>query len=166
MENQENLVLLLGSNSGDRARMLISSIAKIQQKLGEIIQKSSIYKSKAWGFDGYDFLNQVVVVKTEKSSLECLKITQEIEIELGRLKKSKNRNYENRNIDIDILFHDKRVFENEKLIIPHPRIQDRKFSLVPLNEIIPEFIHPQLNKSIRHLLDECTDQNEVTKLNG
>jgi len=166
MENQGVLVLLLGSNSGDRINILVNSISEIQQKLGEVILKSSVYKSKAWGFDGFDFLNQVVIINTEKSSLECLEITQEIEKKLGRSRKSIGGKYENRNIDIDILFHDHQIFRNEKLSIPHPRIQDRKFTLVPLNEIVPEFIHPQLNKSISCLLNECTDQNEVTKLNG
>lgn len=165
MENQENLVLLLGSNSGNRIEVLNKAISNIHQKLGKILQTSSVYESKAWGFEGNDFLNQIVVVKTDKSSLDCLKITQEIEKHLGRLNKSQNEIYENRLIDIDLLFHGDLVFQNEELTIPHPRIQDRRFTLVPLLELMPLFIHPQLKKSISQLLNDCTDQNEVLKLN-
>lgn len=164
MENHRKLVLLLGSNSGDRKAILKQSLSEINQKLGVVVKKSAIYESKAWGFDGYDFLNQVVIVECEKDAKECLSITQKIEQQLGRQNKSKNNKYENRTIDIDILFYGSEIIATEELQIPHPRTQERLFSLVPLNELIPDFIHPELNKSLSLLLDECTDENGVKKL--
>jgi 2-amino-4-hydroxy-6-hydroxymethyldihydropteridine diphosphokinase len=166
MRNQGSLVLLLGSNSGDRLAVLENAITEIQNQFGSLLQKSSIYESKAWGFDGQDFLNQVVIVHSDIDAFSCLKITQEIEKNLGRQKKSKNGVYENRIIDIDILFYENLILETEELCIPHPKIQDRRFTLQPLAEILSDYVHPQLKKNIGQLLIECLDKNEATKLNG
>jgi len=166
MENQNNLVLLLGSNTGDSAALLKRGSELISLEIGKINQTSSIYKSQAWGFVGHDFLNQVVLVKTHLSSLECLSLTQKIEKKLGRKKKSKNGIYENRTIDIDILFYNMEIINYENLQIPHPRITERRFTLEPLNELMPDFIHPQNNKNINQLMIECTDNSMVKKLNG
>lgn len=166
MGNQGNLVLLLGSNSGNSKQILEKSISLIESKLDIVVEKSAVYKSKSWGFTGNDFLNQALVIKTNKHPIECLNITQEIERELGRHKKSTNGKYENRIIDVDILFYDDELIESEELNIPHPRIQDRRFTLVPLNDLMPEFLHPKLNQPISELIEKCADQNEVKKLNG
>lgn len=166
MENQVDLILLLGSNSGDKKAILGNSVLKIQEKLGAVVLRSSLYQSKSWGFSGNDFLNQVVLVSTDKSSFDCLSISQDIEKELGRKKKSIDGVYENRIIDIDILFLSHQIIQTENLVVPHPKIQERMFTLAPLNEILPDFTHPQLNKSIKELLAECQDTSEVIKLNG
>jgi len=166
MENQKDLVLLLGSNSGDSLSILTQSKELISNLVGNILKTSSIYTSKAWGFDGNDFLNQVLWVRTKWSASDCLELTQKIEKQLGREKKSINGIYENRVIDIDILFYERNILNDEKLIIPHPRMAERRFTLEPLNEIIPDFIHPQNNKKINQMLAECTDTSMVKKLNG
>lgn len=166
MENHNELALLLGSNTGNSAVILNKGIELISLAIGKISQTSSIYKSPAWGFDGHDFLNQVVLVETHLSSLDCLSLTQKIEKQLGRKKKSKNGIYENRLIDIDILFYNKEIIHYENLHIPHPRIAERRFTLEPLNELMPDFIHPQNNKKINQLILECTDNSKVKKWNG
>jgi len=166
MINRADLVLLLGSNAGDRNAILIQAISEIEADLGSIISRSSLYETKAWGFDGDDFLNQVVIVSSSFNDLNCLEKIQSIEKRLGRHKKSQNGIYENRLIDIDILFLGEQILESEHLIIPHPRIAERRFTLAPLEELIPDFVHPKLNKKVRELLIDCEDQTEVKKLNG
>jgi 2-amino-4-hydroxy-6-hydroxymethyldihydropteridine diphosphokinase len=166
MMNRAELVLLLGSNAGDRKAVLEQAITEIEAKLGSVLSRSSLYETKAWGFDGDDFLNQVIIVSSSFSALECLEKTQSIEKQLGRHKKSQKGIYENRLIDIDILFLGEQILELEYLSIPHPRIAERRFTLAPLEELIPDFVHPKLNKKVRELLIDCEDQTEVKKLNG
>jgi 2-amino-4-hydroxy-6-hydroxymethyldihydropteridine diphosphokinase len=166
MMNRAELVLLLGSNAGDRKAVLEQAITEIEAKLGSVLSRSSLYETKAWGFDGDDFLNQVIIVSSSFSALECLEKTQSIEKQLGRHKKSQKGIYENRLIDIDILFLGAQILELEYLSIPHPRIAERRFTLAPLEELIPDFVHPKLNKKVRELLIDCEDQTEVKKLNG
>ncbi len=166
MMNQADLLLLLGSNTGNRRAILLQAISEIEADLGSIISRSSLYETKAWGFDGDDFLNQVVMVSSSFNALECLEKTQSIEKRLGRQKKSRNGIYKNRLIDIDILFFGEQILELEHLIIPHPKIAERRFTLAPLGELIPDFVHPKLNKRMSELLIDCEDQTEVKKLNG
>jgi len=154
------LVLLIGGNMGDREAVFNSSIKNISSSVGEVINTSSLFESEAWGFESENlFLNQVVVVETSKSPYECLKLTQDIEQKLGRVRH--NERYSSRVIDIDLLFYNSEVVNMPDLIIPHPRIQERNFVLAPLNEVMTDFMHPVLNKKISTLLDECTDKGIV-----
>jgi len=156
--------LLLGGNRGDTEKILSRASGLIEQRIGLIFSSSSVYKSSPWGFeDSQWFLNQVLVVETFFSAREVLENTQLIEKELGRKKKT-TTHYEGRLIDIDILFFDNSVIDEPDLEIPHPRLHQRRFTLVPLAEVIPELKHPQLNKNIRTLLEECPDNSDVLKL--
>lgn len=147
MEDMHVLVLGIGSNKGDRQTFLTSAIERLQAEVGEIRKLSQVYESAAWGDTSQpNFLNQVVIFHTHLSPYNCLAVCQKIENELGR-ERTKNR-YDARTIDIDILYFDNLIIENKALLeIPHPRLHLRKFMLLPLKEIIPDYIHPILHKS-------------------
>lgn len=155
-----NVVILTGSNLGDRFSLLNRAKDMIIHDIGKLLSYSPIVKSEAWGFDSsHFFLNQVLVIETEFTANEVLSKTQEIECNLGRTRKEKQ--WSSRLIDIDILFFNKEVIDSEQLTIPHKYIQDRKFTLFALDFILPNFIHPTLNMSINQLLTMCNDQSEV-----
>jgi len=153
--------LLLGCNIGSCESTFVDTLNSFEKHCGKVIGKSSLYRTAPWGYsEQNDFLNQVVIIETALQPSELLKQTCEIESELGRSRVIKNGP---RTIDIDILFYnDLEVITND-LIIPHPRLHLRKFTLIPLNEIIPGFIHPTLKKTISVLLSECKDDLNVRK---
>ncbi|MCF8309129.1 MAG: 2-amino-4-hydroxy-6-hydroxymethyldihydropteridine diphosphokinase [Bacteroidales bacterium] len=152
--------LLLGSNLGDREKLLEDAATKIKSRCGKIIQYSSIYESEPWGFDdSHEFLNQVLGIRTELLPHDLLTELLDIEEELGRVRNSKK--IDSRVIDIDILFYDEQIVEDTRLHIPHPKIQERRFTLIPLLELVPDMIHPVLKKPIRRLYHECSDHLKV-----
>ncbi len=154
--------LLLGSNLGNREHNLQLANQEIGRLLGPIITASSVYKTAAWGNTNQpEFYNQVVVATTEKSPEEALRAILNIEDQLGRTRTEK---WGSRIIDIDILFWDDQVVSTPELTIPHPGIPQRRFTLIPLLEISPDFIHPVLQKSVQELLQECTDTLSVEKV--
>ena len=155
--------LLLGGNLGNKKENLDTAKNHITTSVGEIIKTSSSYETEPWGFEHEaSFLNQVVLVETEKSPQDLLKELLRIEVAMGRTRNSEK--YSERTIDIDILFFNSERVEEQNLKIPHPRIQERKFVLVPLHEIAREYVHPVFQKKVSKLLDECTDQLLVKRL--
>jgi 2-amino-4-hydroxy-6-hydroxymethyldihydropteridine diphosphokinase len=157
------LYILLGGNLGDKKRIFSAVSTLLKDRLGKITSQSAIYETEPWGFESPDlFWNQVLELSTNLSPEEVLAQTQQIETELGRIRKGNQ--YSSRLIDIDILFYGDKIINHEKLIIPHPRVQERKFALIPLSEIAPGLIHPVFRKSIRQLLDECGDTLKVLKI--
>ena len=160
MQNHR-VILLLGSDLGERSDFLNSAIMLLNKLLGEIIDKSSVYESEPWGFESdTKFLNQVVVAETKLNPEEILQTCQNIEKKLGRIR-SDTGEYISRVIDIDILYIDDMIIEREELTVPHPKLQERRFTLVPLAEILPEFQHPVLKKNHKELLNECKDYSDV-----
>ena len=154
--------LLLGSNIGDRESSLKDATLLIEADLGDAINASSIYETEPWGFQSEDcFLNQALEVRTDLTPGEVLYYTSEIENRLGRKRNSDI--YQNRSIDIDILFYNDLQIANDHLVIPHPKIHLRKFALVPLDEIACDFIHPVFKKKINELLKIC-DDDKIVKL--
>ncbi len=158
----KELILLLGGNLGDVELHFQKAIYSLNKALGEVEKKSSVYKTAAWGkTDQPDFLNQVVSFKTNVSAAKALAICLEVEDELGRIRYEK---WGERTIDIDILFYENEIIDIKGLIIPHPRLHERLFTLKPLAEIHPKFIHPVFNKTIVQLLETSDDTLAVNKL--
>jgi len=154
--------ILLGTNLGNKSENLLLAKEKIQQSGIIINTESSVYETAPWGFKCIEsFYNQVISIKTSIAPEELLSLFLQIENTMGRVRSSDT--YEARIIDIDILFYNSEIIETEHLKVPHPMLHLRKFTLAPLYEIIPEFVHPVLKKNIRELYRECTD-NESVKL--
>jgi len=150
--------LLTGSNLGDRYSNMNECRFQIE-KIIRIVKVSMIYESASWGIENQpEFLNQVIHFKTGLSAMELLLQTQKIELDMGRKRKIK---WGSRLIDIDILYFGKQVIQLKNLVIPHPEIQNRRFSLVPLVEIAEDFVHPVLEKTNSDLLKMCKDPLKV-----
>jgi 2-amino-4-hydroxy-6-hydroxymethyldihydropteridine diphosphokinase len=156
----EEVFLGLGSNLGDREKNLRTAIEKIAERVGKIDSVSGIYETEPWGFDSSDeFLNMVVRVICLLTPEELLDTIQDIEKELGRVRMKER--YASRTIDIDILLYGNRIIHRPGLVVPHPLMQERKFVLVPVCDLIPDAVHPVLNRTFSKLLDDCGDKNEV-----
>ena len=162
MDKRNNRVVLsLGGNIGEVKQAFITSINLLQDKVGDVVSTSSLYQTQAWGVGNQpDFLNQVLIINSSLPPHKVLKVCMEIELELGRVRAQK---WYERTIDIDVLFYDDEIIETENLTIPHPYIQERNFVLYHLTELLSEFVHPTLQKTIRVLKNECNDELEVVK---
>ncbi|HRX12082.1 MAG TPA: 2-amino-4-hydroxy-6-hydroxymethyldihydropteridine diphosphokinase [Draconibacterium sp.] len=157
------IFLGIGGNIGNKADNFNKVYTFIKNKLGEIVKSSSVYETPPWGFTADDnFWNQVLIVESQLSPTEVLQKINEIENSFGRQRETGK--YNSREMDIDILYYDDLFTETETLIIPHPRIQQRKFVLVPLNEIAPDFKHPLLRLTSFQMLENCRDESVILKL--
>ena len=158
----QNIFLLTGSNLGDRKEFLDFAIREMKQKL--ILRSlSSVYASDPWGYESdKPFLNQCIQIETQLEPYDLLYFLKEIESRAGRTKRSEK--YEDRPLDIDILFYGKLIMKDDELSIPHPRLHLRAFTLVPLKEIAPGFIHPVFRKTPGELLRDCPDKNTPRKV--
>lgn len=151
-------VILLGSNLGERLNYLQAATEKIKL-LGEIERQSQIYESESWGLLNQPlFLNQVVVLKTRLKALTLLENLLKIE---GGLKRQRNQKWASRTIDLDLLYYDEVILKTETLTLPHPEILKRRFTLLPLCEILPYFVHPLVRQNHIELLKQCEDFLEV-----
>jgi 2-amino-4-hydroxy-6-hydroxymethyldihydropteridine diphosphokinase len=152
----------IGTNLGDREKNLTEALKLIKEHIGRIRQVSSVYETEPWGFESEnDFLNMAAEVETKLKPSGLLGRILMIEANMGRLRDEKK--YSSRLIDIDILLFADKILEAKSLEIPHPRLHERKFVLVPLNEIAGDFLHPKLGKTIKALLKECPDKSRVRK---
>ncbi|MDO6437514.1 2-amino-4-hydroxy-6-hydroxymethyldihydropteridine diphosphokinase [Cyclobacterium sp. 1_MG-2023] len=155
------VVLGLGGNRGDRLALLDKASKLLAQKM-DLEKASSIYHTAAWGGNSHGaYLNQVLVLNTSMKAEECLNFIQQIENQLGRKREVK---WGDRTMDIDILYFDNEIINTERLKVPHPHIANRNFVLVPLAEVLPDFVHPQMGKSSMVLMEECEDSLKVKPL--
>jgi 2-amino-4-hydroxy-6-hydroxymethyldihydropteridine diphosphokinase len=152
----------IGSNLEDREANLAEAVDRIATLAGDIIRTSSIYETEPWGFTSdNEFLNMVVEIETQLNPADLMEQLQKIETRLGRIKDDDDAQYTSRIIDIDILLYEDVIVNDVNLRIPHPLMEERKFVLVPLNEIAPDVVHPVLMKKISELLRTCSDTSEV-----
>lgn len=155
--------LLIGGNVGDRIKNLDSAVKAINRNCGKVVNKSKIYETAAWGNENQpSFLNQLLIIETGKAPFDLLNSILNIESQLGR---ERNIRYGPRLIDIDILYYNDIILKTPQLTIPHPRISERNFSLIPLMELSPYKVDPELNLSITELHKACKDQLSVNIFN-
>lgn len=153
----------LGTNLGDKVGNLHQAIHQISLEIGSVLNVSSFYETKPWGFDSEnDFLNAALIINTGLTPLELLEKTQQIERKIGRLKKTKE-SYSNRLIDIDILLYDNQIINVPQLTIPHRLLHKRDFVLIPMVELAPELIHPILGKTMKELSEQVADTTIILK---
>ena len=153
--------LSLGSNLGPRETYLRKALQALDKELGSLVKCSAFYETLPWGFSSDSlFLNAAACFDTLLSPEEVLAVTQQIEKSLGRKEKSRQGQYADRCIDIDILLYDDRVIETPDMILPHPHMAERMFVLEPLAEIMPHMLHPQLRKTILQLKEELAERSE------
>ncbi len=156
--------LILGGNIGDRLDNLNKAITFIEQHIGRIIKKSDVFETAAWGNTNQpDFYNQAICIETSFQALPLLEALLSIEKDLGRTRNDDQKWLE-RTIDIDLLFYNNETINEPGLSVPHPQIQERRFVLTPIVQIAPGLVHPVLLKTLKILLDECTDPLEVQLL--
>ncbi|MFI3248643.1 MAG: 2-amino-4-hydroxy-6-hydroxymethyldihydropteridine diphosphokinase [Rikenellaceae bacterium] len=159
----ERVMILLGGNIGDVESRIDRAVELISQRVGRVTARSTMRRSEGWGFKEQvaPFTNQAVEVESELEPEELLTRTQQIEREAGRERAKESEEkmergeiYASRKIDIDIILYGEMAYRSERLVLPHPLMQEREFVLAPIVEIAPEWRHPILNKSCRELLNE------------
>ena len=144
----------LGTNLGNKEQNLRMAVEKIEERIGKLVSLSAFYATDPWGFlSEHSFLNAAVCIDTDLMPLEVLRMTQEIECELGRMKKSVNGIYGDRLIDIDLLLYDGIILNEDELVLPHPLMTKRRFVMEPLTEIAPNLIHPVLHRTMKELFN-------------
>lgn len=160
--SKHTVYLSLGSNLGDRAAQIKQALARLGEKNVRIVKRSSYYETEPVEFlDQGWFLNIAVEAETELTPTELLRVILEVEQELGRKRTVRSGP---RTIDIDILFFDANIVHEAELEIPHPRMTERRFVLVPMAEIAPEFQHPALHLTMKELLAATKDQSQVQRV--
>jgi 2-amino-4-hydroxy-6-hydroxymethyldihydropteridine pyrophosphokinase len=152
--------LSLGSNLNNKLEHLQNAINSIAEQAGSILNISKVYKTAAWGFNGNPFYNICIKIETYHAPEKLLQILLDIEKHLGR-NRTNGANYQNRPIDIDILLFDDAIIFSKNLMVPHPKMLDRKFVLIPLVDIAKNTIHPVTKTQIHACLKKCTDTLEV-----
>ena len=163
--NVEKCYVLFGSNMGDKEAIFAQACQLINNRCGLVVEVSSAYESEPWGFEAKEwFLNRVIVVETELSPMDLLQQLLDIEKELGRVRHPEIQGYSSRTADLDLLYYGSRVFQTEKLTVPHPRLHLRRFALVPLCEVAPDFKHPVFKITQKELLNRCFDDTVVREI--
>lgn len=147
----------LGTNIGNKRKNMVTAAALLAERAGDVLSLSSFYETEPWGFASENtFLNAALELETTCSPMELLRLTQQIEREMGRTQKS-DGSYHDRIIDIDILLYGNEVVHHEDLVVPHPLMQQRLFVMQPLAEIAPSLVHPILQKSMYDLYMNLLD---------
>ena len=165
-QNNENIVFLgIGGNLGNRLANLRTAVKFIGERIGNVEKISSVYLSEPWGFKHAKYFTNIVAkVRTSLSADEVLTKAFEIETELKRTRSGNG--YEGRTMDIDILFFNDEIICTERLKVPHPLICQRLFVLLPMQEIDPDFVHPQNGKTMQELTEICPDNGKIRKISS
>jgi 2-amino-4-hydroxy-6-hydroxymethyldihydropteridine diphosphokinase len=164
MNKMADCYLLLGTNKENKQENLTIAEKHLEQQIGKIVLKSSVFESEAWGYsDPEPYFNLALKMHSLLTPEALLQECQEIENKMGRIRISNT--YEARTIDIDIIFYDSLQLKSAELEIPHPRMHLRRFALEPFQEICPEYVHPLFKKTIAELALCCEDLGWVKKIN-
>src|SRR5574344_1919097 len=152
---KSELFLSIGTNLGNRQLNIDTALRLVEERIGNVLMKSSIFETEPWGFSSENlFYNIAVKVETELQISQILFETKRIEKEMGRTSKSVSEDFCDRIIDLDLIFFDNLVLTTQDLCLPHPKMTERLFVLQPMAEIAPNMTHPVLGKTIKHLLIE------------
>lgn len=158
MKVQNQAILSIGSNQGNRLENIQKCIQLIQLEVGTVFSVSKLYETPSWGFESDTFYNCAIAIHTHKSALKLLSSILKIEKKIGRIR-NLQEGYQPRIIDIDIISFENESINSANLVVPHLQMQDRLFVLLPMKDLQLEFIHPVMNKSIQDLIDECKDKS-------
>jgi 2-amino-4-hydroxy-6-hydroxymethyldihydropteridine diphosphokinase len=161
MESQHQVILSLGSNQGNRLRNIQHCLELVHQEIGTIIKVSKLYETPSWGFDSDAFYNCALVIHTFAAADKILSQILKIETQLGRVR-GEALGYQSRIIDIDLIAFDEIIMDTQNLQIPHPLMQNRRFVLLPMQDLNLDWIHPVLQKNIAELLETTPDQSICT----
>ena len=163
----ESVFVLLGSNLGNREHLVNQACMMIEERCGRIIAKSKMYESEPWGFQSeHWFLNQVIEIITSLSPDDLMLALLAIEKELGRDRSVAHEGYVSRPMDLDVLYYGNGIIATQLVSAPHPHLHQRRFTLLPLCDIAPDFVHPLMKKTNRQLLEECQDEGIVRIFNN
>lgn len=161
MKSQHQIVLSIGSNQGNRLENIESCIALIHQQVGTVIQVSKLYETPAWGFESDAFYNCALLLHSASSAQKILNQILKVEKQLGRIR-SNQQGYQSRIIDVDLIIFDDVVIDSDKLQVPHPLMQNRKFVLMPIQDLKLNWKHPVFQKSISELIAVTPDDSVCT----
>lgn len=162
MNELKKAYISIGGNLGNRLQNIQEAVFLLGSEVGNIIAISKVYESPSWGFDSSDFLNACLVLETHLTPLTILEKILAIEKSMGR-ERMQEGGYKARIIDVDILYFDAEIIQSDHLVIPHAKLQERKFVLLPLSDIAPQKYHPVLGKDTRNLIQECKDKSQPIK---
>tara|TARA_R100001377_G_scaffold74498_1_gene50777 strand:- start:111 stop:1256 length:1146 start_codon:yes stop_codon:yes gene_type:complete len=164
MTQPNTVYISLGSNQGDRLKHLQDAVDVIYKRIGKVQMIAKVYNTPALGFEGADFLNTCIIVKTDYPVETVLEDLLRIETEMGRVR-NESEVYESRNIDLDILLYNDAIIHTESLVVPHPQMANRRFVLQPLCDVALKEKHPTLHKTIAELLEICEDKSTIEPIN-
>ena len=163
--SMEKCYVLFGSNMGDKEAIFAQACLYINNRCGRVVKVSAAYESEPWGFEAEEwFLNRVIVLETALSPMDLLQQLLDIERELGRVRHPEIKGYTSRTADLDLLYYGSRIIQTEALTVPHPRLHLRRFALVPLCEVAPDFKHPVFKLTQEELLEQCPDDCAVREM--
>jgi len=165
MNTQNQVVLSIGSNQGEKLENIKKCINLIHNEIGTVVRVSKLYQSPSWGFESDDFYNCAVLLHSDKTAEIILSEILKLENRLGRTRNDQ-QGYQARMIDIDIIAFNNESIESENLQVPHPEMQNRLFVLLPMIDLKSDFFHPILNKNIKELLLSTTDKSECKVIAG
>ena len=158
MKSQHQVVLSIGSNQGNRLENIESCINLIHQEIGTVIQVSKLYETPSWGFESDAFYNCALLLHSYSSAQKILNQVLKVEKQLGRIR-SDQQGYQSRIIDVDLIVFDDQIIESEKLQIPHPLMQNRKFVLLPMQDLKLNWKHPVFQKTVSELIAITPDDS-------
>lgn len=158
MNNQSQVILSLGSNLGNRLENIQLAIKFIHQTIATVIKVSSLYETPSWGFDSEPFCNCALVLQTSKNAEQILDEVLQLETKLGRVRNG-GEGYQSRVIDIDVITYNEEIIDTEKLKVPHPHMQNRKFVLLPMRDLNLDWRHPILQKYLPELVALAEDKS-------